>query len=111
MSWENVPLTRKGEKTTYINARNIPSFSQKGSIEVQHGVLLSIARSGFKYVARFHADTMAEIFNGAKPRDLPQLFEDPPRIALNLKTALDIGWDPPFNILSSADEIYEDVLP
>ena len=92
-----------------LYARNIPTFSQKGSIEVRHGVLLSIARAGFKYVGRFHAETIAKIFNGAKPRDLNQVFEDPPRIAINLKAAQQIGWDPPIEVLGSADEIYETI--
>lgn len=87
----------------------IPTFSQLGTEEVKHGVLLSIARAGFKYVARFHAETIARIFNGAKPRDLNQLFEDPPRIAINLKTAQIIGYDPGVDILGSSDEVFESI--
>ncbi|MFH2047724.1 MAG: ABC transporter substrate binding protein [Pseudomonadota bacterium] len=87
----------------------IPTFSQRGTEEVKHGALLSIARAGFKYVARFHAETIAKIFNGAKPRNLEQLFEDPPRIAINLKTAQIIGYDPGVDILGSSDEVFEDI--
>jgi len=87
----------------------IPTFSQLGTDEVKHGVLMSIARAGFKYVARFHAETIARIFNGAKPRDLEQLFEDPPRIAINLKTAQIIGYDPSVDILGSSDEVFESI--
>jgi len=89
--------------------RDIPTFSQKGTLEVRHGVLLSIARAGFRFIGRFHAETIAKIFNGARPRDLEQVFEDPPRIAINLKAAQEIGWDPPIDILGSADEIYETI--
>ena len=71
--------------------------------------MLSIARAGFKYVARFHAETIARIFNGAKPRDLDQFFEDPPRIAINLKTARIIGYDPGVDILGSSDEVFESI--
>ncbi len=84
----------------------VPTFSQSGSNEVQHGVLLSIARAGFKYIAGFHAQTIAKIFNGAKPRDLNQLFQDPPRIAINTKTAQIIGYDPAIEIVNTADELY-----
>ncbi|MGB5158924.1 ABC transporter substrate binding protein [Desulfobacterium sp. N47] len=87
----------------------IPTFSQRGTEEVKCGALLSIARAGFKYVARFHAETIAKIFNGAKPRVLDQLFEDPPRIAINLKTARIIGYDPGVDILGSSDEVFEDI--
>lgn len=92
-----------------LNAKGIPSFSQQGSEEVKHGVLMSIAQAGFKYIARFHAETIAKIFNGAKARNLPQLFEEPPRIAVNLKTASIIGYYPPMEILSVADEIFEEI--
>jgi ABC-type uncharacterized transport system substrate-binding protein len=87
----------------------IPTFSQIGSRDVRYGVLLSIAQANFKYVGRFHAETAARIFNGAKPRDLKQLFEDPPKISINLKTAQIIGYDPPVDILGAADEIYQDI--
>lgn len=84
----------------------IPTFSQYGSDEVKYGVLLSIAQAGFKYVGRYTAEVIAKIFNGAKPRDLDQVFEDPPKIAINLKTAIEIAYDPPVDILGAADEIY-----
>jgi ABC-type uncharacterized transport system substrate-binding protein len=87
--------------------KQVPTFSQLGSPQVKRGVMLSIARFGFKYVGRFHAETVARIFNGAKPRELSQVFEDPPRIAINLETAKRIGFDPPIDIVSSADEIYQ----
>jgi hypothetical protein len=50
---------------------------------------------------------MARIFHGAKPRQLSQLWIDPPKIALNLATARIIGFDPPVDILLAADEVYE----
>lgn len=89
-----------------LNQSGIPTFSQTGSAEVRDGVLLSIATSGFKYVAEYHARKIAQIFNGAKPRDLSILFEDPAKIAINLKTAQQIGFDPPVDILGAADEIF-----
>jgi ABC-type uncharacterized transport system substrate-binding protein len=92
-----------------LDKSRIPTFSQGGSEEVKYGVLLSIAQAGFRYVGRFHAETIAKIFNGAKPGDLSQVFEDPPKIAINLATAEVIGYDPPVDILSVADEIYQTV--
>ena len=40
---------------------------------------------------------------------LEQLFEEPPKIAINLKTAELIGFDPPVDILLAADEIFQDI--
>ncbi|GAB6059310.1 ABC transporter substrate binding protein [Desulfonatronum parangueonense] len=90
---------------------NVATFAMAGSEFVRHGVLLSIAQAGFAYVGRFHAVTMAQIFNGATPRDLPQRWNAPPKIAINLSTAGMIGFDPPFDILAAADEIYDRIEP
>ena len=91
------------------NANKVPTFSQSGSEEVKYGFLASLSQAGFKYIGEFHADITAKILNGAKPRELPQLFEEPPKIALNLKTAEMIGFDPPVDIMLAADEIYKDI--
>ncbi len=85
------------------------SFSQSGSEEVKYGFLLSNSTAGFKYVGLFHAKSIAKVFKGVKPRDLGQVFEGPPKIAINLKTAEIISFDPPMIILGAADEIYEEI--
>lgn len=87
----------------------VPTFSMLGSSEVQLGVLMSIAQAGFRYVGQFHADVIARILNGAKPGELSQLWQDPPKIAINLKVAEIIGYDPPVDILMASDEIYENI--
>jgi hypothetical protein len=90
-------------------ANKIPTFSQRGTEEVKHGVMLSTSAAGSKYVGRFHSEAIAKIFNGAKPRDLGQIFEDPPRISINLKTASIIGYDPAVDVLGFSDEVFEDI--
>jgi len=92
-----------------LNGYRIPAFSQSGSEEVRRGILLSISLAGFKYNGRFHAETIAKILNGAKPRDLDQVFESPPKIAINLATASIIGYDPPVDVLGAADEIFQEI--
>ncbi len=89
-----------------IQAR-VPSFAMAGSREVSAGLLMSIAQADLSHVGLFHAETIARIFNGALPRQLSQLWVDPPKIALNLSTARRIGFDPPVDILLAADEVYE----
>ncbi len=91
------------------NSEGIPTFSQSGAGEVKAGFLLSISSAGFKYVGMFYAKTMAKILNGAKPRQLDQVFEGPPKIAINLKTAQIIGYDPPVDVLGAADEIFQEI--
>ena len=90
-----------------LNKYKVPTFSQAGSQQVEHGVLISIAHGGYKNVARFHAENIAKVLNGALPGDLNQIFEDPPKIALNLEAAEIIGYDPPVDILGATDEFYQ----
>ncbi len=40
---------------------------------------------------------------------MEQLFEEPPKIAINIKTAEIIGFDPPVDILLAADEIFQEI--
>jgi ABC-type uncharacterized transport system substrate-binding protein len=91
------------------NKNKIPTFSQSGAGEVSYGVLASLSRAGYKYVGRFHAETIAKVFNGAQPNQLNQLYEEPPKIALNLKTAEIIGFDPPIVLLGATDELFDEI--
>lgn len=92
------------------NEHKIPTFSQFGSKEVQNGFLMSISRAGdFKPEGIFLAATAAQIFNGAKPRQLNQIFEESPNIAINLKTAEAIGFYLNADLLAASDEIYRDI--
>ncbi len=97
------------ELASIANSYQIPTFSQSGSDEVKYGFLASISQAGFKYIGEYHAEIIAKILKGAKPRELPQLFEEPPKIAINLKTAEVIGFDPPVDILLAADEIFQEI--
>ncbi len=100
------PESVKEIAATLLQAR-VPSFSMAGSREVKAGLLMSIAQADLSHVGLFHAETIARVLNGARPRELSQLWVDPPKIALNLSTARRIGFDPPVDILLAADEVYE----
>lgn len=104
VSAENLP-----KLVAIVNKHRIPTFAQAGSEEVKEGILLSISQAGFKADGKFHAENIAKILNGAKPRELEQAFESPPKIAINLATASIIGFDPPVDTLGAADEIYQEI--
>lgn len=87
----------------------IPTWSQRGPQEVKRGILFSIARDGFKAVGKYHAEVMAQVFNGAKPGQISQIFEDPKLIAINLQTAKAIGFKIPHSIMRIADKVYETI--
>lgn len=104
-----VTLQNLDEILAPLNRNKVYTYSMAGSTEVRHGVLMSIAMAGYRASGLYYAQLMAKIFNGAKPRDLDQKLVDPPKIALNLKTANIIGYDPSFDVLAAADEIYNDI--
>ena len=97
------------EMVNLANSRRVPTFSQSGSREVSYGFLLSISRPSFKPVGNFLARTVAQVLNGAKPRELTQLFEERPNIAINLKTAEVIGLYLYADVLAAADELYHKI--
>jgi ABC-type uncharacterized transport system substrate-binding protein len=91
------------------NKYRVPTFYQGNSDGVSKGFLFSMSRAGFRPVGLFHAATIAKIFNGAKPRELNQKFEEAPNIAINLKTAELVGIYLQADILAAADEIYQEI--
>ncbi len=102
-----VDANRMDDILAPVIERKIPTWSQRGPDEVRHGVLLSISRGGFQAVGRYHAKIMAKIFNGAHPGALNQVFKDPKKIAINLKTAEAIDFNIPRGLMRVADEIYK----
>lgn len=92
---------------TLLRDARVPSFSMQGSDEVKAGLLMSLAKADYSSVGMFHAQTIARIFNGEKPRSISQVWNAPAKIAINLETARRIGFDPPVDILLAADEVYQ----
>ena len=97
------------ELVDIANEHHVPTFSQSGAEEVKYGFLVSLSQAGFRYVGEFHAQTIAQVLNGAMPNQLDQLFEEPPKIAINMKTAEVIGFNPPVVLLGATDEIFNEI--
>jgi len=91
-----------------INKNRIPTFSKDGSLEVKYGVLMGISNNNFKYIAEFHAKAIINTLNGELIKDQTIFFETPTLLSLNLKTAQNIDWDPPINIIGITKELYYD---
>ncbi|WP_353572853.1 ABC transporter substrate binding protein [Candidatus Albibeggiatoa sp. nov. BB20] len=105
---ENASILK--ELLDMLNEAGIYTFSQTGSDHVRLGALMSIALVSYKGVGRFHAETMAKILNGAKPRELSQIYSDSMNIAINLDTAKEVNFDPPISLLGATDELYSKEL-
>ncbi len=89
------------------NRHKVPTFSQSGSKEVEQGLLMSLSRIDFKKVGMFQAAIMANVFNGAKPGELGQIFEEHLNISLNLDTAQNIAYIPSADIIAASDIIFQ----
>ncbi|MFP4362848.1 MAG: ABC transporter substrate binding protein [Spirochaetia bacterium] len=86
---------------------DVPSFAQGGSSYVVQGILLGESASDSLLAGLYNAKKMVAILKGAVPRELSQVFEHMPHIALNIATAQEIGFDIPIDIIASADEIFQ----
>ena len=104
-----VQWNRMKELLQPIIEAGVPSFSQSGIEETKLGVLMSLAQSSFGSEGTFGAESVAKVMAGARPRDVGQVFESPLGLAINLKMAMLIGWNPPFEILAAVDAIYQDI--
>ncbi|MEH6577333.1 MAG: ABC transporter substrate binding protein [Amphritea sp.] len=92
-----------------VNEQKIPTFSQSGAEEVKYGFLFSLSRSGFRYLAENNARNIAKVLNGTAPGNISLVFEEPLKIAINLKSAEIVGFNPPLLLLGAADEIYKNI--
>lgn len=88
---------------------NIPTFSQLGARETELGVLMSLSRPSFESEGKNTANAIKNTINGLLPRDCTQEFSGPLGLAINLKMAVLIGWNPSFEILAAVDNIYHDI--
>ncbi len=92
-----------------VNKYKVPTFAMEGPQFVRHGVLLSISSQEQRATGEYNAEKIVRILKGEKPGGLDQKFAITPMIAINLKEAMLIGYDPPVDILAASDEVYEEI--
>lgn len=98
---------RMGEILAPIIQYRRPSFSQLGPGETSLGVLLSLGQDSYEAAGEFEAAVIHGLLSGRKPREINQIFNSPLTLAINLAMAKAIGWEPPFDLLVTVDEIYQ----
>lgn len=86
--------------------KRLPTFSQNGVEEVKQGVLLSISQTNFSGQGLFAARVIENIIRGESPRAQNQIYEEPLSLAVNLHTAMLVGWNPPLAVLAAVDEVF-----
>jgi ABC-type uncharacterized transport system substrate-binding protein len=103
----NRPFGRKEELPDYLIANGIPSFSLSSDIFVAEGMLMGLDRSNFGELGAFEADVVRQILDGAKPREVNQIYTPRRTLVVNLTTAMDLGWNIPFDLFSSIGSVYK----
>jgi ABC-type uncharacterized transport system substrate-binding protein len=97
------------EQLEVLMEHGVVTWSQAGAEHVRRGVVISIARKELDSLGLWTAEVIARILNGARPRDLNQVFEIPNAILINLEAARRTHFDPPPSILEVADEVYQTI--
>lgn len=87
----------------------VPTWAEAGLGQVRRGVLISVSRKDYKTIGTWSAEKIIKILKGASPASLQEPSEISLKIAINIKTAELIGFDPPENILKIADVIYHTI--
>ena len=109
LTYTSTPMSRIPGLMKAVNDAGIPSFAQAGPDQVKYGVLMSLAQAGFQDIGNFEAEAIAAVINGKKAREVSQVFEPELGLAINLKSAMIVGWYPPLEVLAAVDEIYKTI--
>ena len=54
---------------------------------------------------------ISQVLDGVDPGTIPQTFVQRSRLAINLYTAAQMGWQPPFELLVSVERAYTTQSP
>ncbi|MBQ7585242.1 MAG: ABC transporter substrate-binding protein, partial [Desulfovibrionaceae bacterium] len=103
---ENQEDQEKQKKIEPLIAANVPVFSQVGVDDVKNGALMSIVDSA-RPQGVYAANLVQSIANGISPRSLPQFFESPLFLIINLRTASILGWNPSIDVLLRVNAFYD----
>lgn len=85
----------------------IPVVVQNGEYFVQQGALMMVTASDAKEQAPFVTDTLAGILHGTPPREMQQEYLSPPYLSINVGAAEALGYRIPYDLIISAEHIYE----
>ena len=87
--------------------RGVWGYSLDGPRFVSRGIMLGAGQENFESYGLFEADVLRRIIvDNELPRSISQVFVQQNRLSINLRTALQIGWQVPFEVLVSAEEVY-----
>lgn len=73
----------------------MPAFAQTGVEEVQRRILLGVGAENIEGIGLHEAQIIEKTLSGVKPWDISQIYAQDQGIGVNLKTAMQMGWQPP----------------
>lgn len=88
---------------------DIPIFSQTGSFEVEHGMLMALADDSKQGSGLFEANVTMQIYHGISPDKIPQNHYASLFLTMNLEVAKTIGWEPSFEVLVAVDNVFPSI--
>ena len=111
LPWFDCPDDRFSEFLAAMTSRGIPCFSQVGTEPVSRGILLGVGDTNLDNYGFFEAQVISQVLQGTKPRSINQRYIQSNGLAINLKTAMQMGWKPPFGLLLTVEKAYTTQSP
>ena len=105
------PNDRYQEFLAMMTSRGIPSFSQVGEEPVSRGILLGVGEGDMRSYGLFEAKVIEKVIKGVSPRKIPQVYAQNHGMVLNLKTAMEMGWRPPLDMLLMVEKTFSTHRP
>lgn len=62
-------------------------------------------------IGRFEARVIESVINGVAPRKISQKLSQNQGLVLNLRTAMQMGWQPPLGLLATVEKTYATQSP
>lgn len=93
-----------------LNAKKAPTFSMLGAADVERGVLAGLLPDAADLLARRVALNLRQIVMGAAPHDLPVALALDEKLTLNARTAVQIGFVCPIDLMLTARVLHQDAL-
>lgn len=105
---DRLSLTQSKELIDGLNQRKIPTFTILGRPLVENGYLMGVGLiPSTQQLAKRLAIDIRDIALGRSPGELPVNIDVKDRLSMNMQTARQIDFEPPFSLLFEADLINE----
>ena len=94
-----------------LTKHGIPSFTQEGPDVVARGILLGVGEMDVGGYGLAEARVISSVLDGVRPRSLGLRVAQSQGLVINLKTAMQMGWQPPLGLLVSVEETFSTHSP